>query len=48
MYTLNELISNAMHSTTQGFVGVGLIFVYFCVIVGVAFYRIKKADHMHH
>ena len=25
----NELVSNAMHSTPQGFVGVSLIFVYF-------------------
>ena len=40
----NELVSNAM----QGFVGVSLIFVYFCVIVATAFYRIKKGDHMHH
>ena len=39
----NELVSNAMHSTPQGFVGVSLIFVYFCVIVATAFYRIKKA-----
>ena len=37
----NELVSNAMHSTPQGF-------VYFCVIVATAFYRIKKGDHMHH
>ena len=44
----NELVSNAMHSTPQGFVGVSLIFVYFCVIVATAFYRIKKGDHMHH
>lgn len=34
----NELVSNAMHSTPQGFVGVSLIFVYFCVIVATAFY----------
>lgn len=40
----NELVSNAMHSTPQGFVGVSLIFVYFCVIVATAFYRIKKGD----
>ena len=38
----NELVSNAMHSTPQGFVGVSLIFV------STAFYRIKKGDHMHH
>ena len=33
----NELVSNAMHSTPQGFVGVSLIFVYFCVIVAVSY-----------
>lgn len=45
---LSELVSNAMHSTPQGFVGVTLIFLYFCLIVSTAFYRIKKGDHMHH
>ncbi|MEG6506562.1 hypothetical protein ACR4XJ_09245 [Nitratidesulfovibrio sp. D1] len=45
---LNELIQNAMHSTPQGFVGVSLIAIYFCVIVAAAFYRIGKGDHMHH
>ena len=45
---LTELIDNAMHSTSQGFVGVSLIFVYFCFIVATAFYRIKKGEHMHH
>ena len=40
----NELVSNAMHSTPQGFVGVSLIFVYFCVIVATAFYR-KRRSH---
>lgn len=45
---LNELVSNAMHSTPQGFVGVTLIFLYFCLIVGTAFYRIKQSDHMQH
>ena len=44
----SHLIESAMHSTPQGFVGVSLIFVYFCVIVATAFYRIKKGDHMHH
>ena len=39
----NELVSNAMHSTPQGFVGVSLIFVYFCVIVATAFIVSKKA-----
>ncbi len=45
---LLELISNAMHSTPQGFVGVTLIFLYFCLIVATAFYRIRKGDHMLH
>ena len=44
----SELFSNVMHSTPQGFVGVTIIFVYFAFIVATAFYRIKKADHMHH
>ena len=44
----NELVSNAMHSTPQGFVGVSRICVYFCVSGATAFYRIKKGDHMHH
>lgn len=48
MYKLIELVNNAMHSSPQGFVGVSLIGIYFVIIVGVAFYRIKKADHMHH
>ncbi len=43
-----ELVSNMMHSTPQGFVGVIGIFGYMAVIVGVAMYRIKKGDHMHH
>ncbi len=45
---LSELISNAMHSTPQGFVGVGLIFIYFAIIVGAALWRIKRGEHMHH
>jgi hypothetical protein len=45
---LNELIESAMHSSPQGFVGVSLIAIYFCVIVATAFYRIGKGDHMHH
>lgn len=48
MATLNELIHNAMQSTPQAYVGVSLIFIYFVVILAVAFYRIKKADHLHH
>lgn len=45
---LHELIQNAMHSTPQGFVGVSLIVIFFCVIVAAAFYRIGKGAHMHH
>lgn len=43
-----ELFENAMHSTPQGFVGVGLIFVYFVIILGSALMRIKRGDHVHH
>ncbi len=45
---LLELITNALHSSPQAFLGVGLIFVYFCVIVATAIYRIKKAEHIEH
>lgn len=45
---ISELFNNMMHSTPQGFVGVGLIGIYFCVIVTTAFYRIGKGDHLHH
>lgn len=45
---LSELFTNAMHSSPQGFVGVTLIGLYFCLIVATAFFRIKKGDHMHH
>ncbi len=45
---LAELINNAMHSTLQGFIGVGLIFFYFVVMVAAIFYRIKKGEHVHH
>ena len=39
---LNELVASAMHSSAQGFVGVTLIAVYFCLIVGTALYRIRR------
>lgn len=42
MATISELIENAMHSTTAGFVGVGLIFFYMALIVGTAAYRIYQ------
>ncbi len=43
-----ELMDNIMHSTSQGFLGVGLIFFYFALIVGAAAMRIAKAEHMDH
>lgn len=43
-----ELVANASHSSTQGFIGVALIAAYFCLIVVVSFYRIRKGDHMGH
>ena len=45
---LAELWHNMMHSTPQGVVGVGLIGIYFVVIVSTAFYRIKKGEHLDH
>ncbi len=44
----SELVNNAMHSTPQGFLGVGLIFFYFVLIVLAALYRIKKGEHLEH
>ncbi|MDR2727169.1 MAG: hypothetical protein LBC10_04165 [Deltaproteobacteria bacterium] len=43
-----ELVSNALHATPQGFLGVSLIGVYFVVIVAAAVYRIRQGDHLHH
>ncbi|EGJ48716.1 hypothetical protein V6C53_14160 [Desulfocurvibacter africanus] len=49
MATISELIENAMHSTTAGFVGVGLIFIYMAVIVGTALVRIyQNTQEEHH
>ena len=45
---LSHLFESAMHSTPQGFVGVGIIFIYFIVMMSAIIYRIKKGDHMHH
>ena len=44
----SQLIESAMHSTPQGFVGVGLIFVYFVIMMCSIVYRIRKGDHMRH
>ncbi len=45
---LAELIHTAMQSTLQGFIGVGLIFFYFVVMICAIAYRIKKGEHVHH
>ncbi|MEF2146401.1 MAG: hypothetical protein V3573_13230 [Desulfovibrionaceae bacterium] len=45
---IGELLSGMAHSSTQGFVGVSLIFVYLAWIVAIAMIRIKEtkqADH---
>lgn len=48
METISELWNNMMHSTPQGFVGGGLIALYFFTIVFSAFYRIRKGEHLDH
>ena len=45
---VEELISSAMHSTAQGFVGVGCIFVYFAVMISAIIYRVKRGEHVNH
>lgn len=40
---LGELISGMAHSTTQGFVGVTLIYVYLAWIVTIGLIRVKEA-----
>lgn len=45
---ISELISNMMGSTPQGFVGVGLIFVYFAIMMAAIAMRIKRGDHVSH
>ncbi len=45
---LSDLIHNAMQSSPQGFVGVGLIFIYFVIMIKAIVYRIKKGEHVHH
>ena len=44
---LSELIGSAMHSTAQGFVGVGCIFIYFVVMLCAIVYRVKRGEHVH-
>ncbi len=38
-----ELISGMAHSTTQGFVGVTLIFVYMAWIIAIGLIRVNEA-----
>ncbi len=45
---MNELFESVMQSTPQGFVGVGLILIYFTVMVSTIIYRIKKGEHVEH
>lgn len=45
---LEYFIDGVMHATPQGYVGVGIIFTYFIVMMSAIIYRIKKGDHMHH
>ena len=48
MSTISELVTNAMHCTGEGMIGVTVIFVYFAAIIFVAMKRIKQlkaADH---
>ncbi len=40
---LGELISGMSHSTTQGFVGVTLIFVYLAWIITIGLLRVQEA-----
>ena len=45
---VEQLIANMMQSTTQGFIGVGLIFGYLLLIVFTALKRIAEGDLLHH
>ena len=44
---MGELISSAMHSSAQGFVGVGCIFIYFAVMLSAIVDRVKRGEHLH-
>jgi len=48
MDMINELFQNMLHSSAAGTLGVLAIWVYMAVILGTAFFRIVKGDHMHH
>lgn len=45
---IGELVSEMMHATAQGFVGVSLIFIYFAVMMAAVAMRIKRGDHVSH
>ena len=45
---IGKLIDNMMHASLQGWVGVGLIFIYFAVMITIIAHRIKKGDHISH
>ena len=45
---LKELAESAQHASLQGMVGVGLIFFYFLLILGVALWRIRRGEHLAH
>ena len=44
---ITTLVTSAMHSTPQGFVGVGCIFIYFIVMICAIIYRVKRGEHVH-
>ena len=46
-HSMGELITSAMHSTPQGFVGVGCIFIYFIVMICAIIYRVRRGEHVH-
>lgn len=45
---IGELVSNMLHSTVAGFIGVTAIFVYLVAIVWAAMYRIQEGGHLEH
>ncbi len=47
-YLFGELIDGVLHSSPQGVVGVGLIFIYFAIMMTAIVYRIKKGEHLDH
>ena len=46
-HSMAELITSALHSTPQGFVGVGCIFIYFAVMIAAIIYRVRRGEHVH-